>query len=257
MKKVLILIWVLLAQNAAFSESYGIFKSRWNEVPVNQYVTAHYSVEGFIPDSDKKKLKVLIRRYDAERISSGRSWDYEREKRLSVTESSINEILRIYGVDLSKLPYTKKSRYECRRLECNSSLDRLMSKDSLKELYSGHKEKQEFFIKILKSPVQVPKSVQVKVRSLEFKHINSESENLKAAFRGEKTHYCAVRGDVDWQGIPSQVNGVGLVILFYDSDGLEVDYAHLIISRDDVTVEKITLYPDPSYGKPVRFEIKE
>jgi hypothetical protein len=152
---------------------------------------------------------------------------YERTSEMDVSremdlESKIHEILNNYGI--FEFPF---------------------SKEGMRELCT----------KAMTTPVEFVKSKQVKLLSLSFKHVGSKHEDWKDAFKGEKTHYCAVQASVDWQGAPSEAK-TSFRIKFFDSNGLELlaDSSYVSISRDNM-VEDITLYAHPSYGHPVRFTI--
>jgi hypothetical protein len=99
------------------------------------------------------------------------------------------------------------------------------------------------------------------VRSISFKFINDEFEDWKAALKGEKIRYCAIRVDVDWEKSPSQDDG-RIELVFYDQDGIKVspDYSNattlIAISRGNGEAKSVTFSPDRSRGAPVRFEIQ-
>lgn len=216
MKKLTCLLLIIFTQNVAFAESFGIFKSRWNKVPVNQSVTASYDVEESMPTADKEKLDKLIQQYDR----TGTSW-----------------------------------RNHTLRNDIESEIEDILHKYNLNEYARSEEKKREIWIKAMNSPVRIQKSAQVHIRSLSLKHVGSEYLEWKDAFKGEKTHYCAIKVDANWQGVPSQVDDVSFGIRFFDSDGLRI-YAegYVRASRDNMASE-ITLYADRAYGKPVRFKI--
>ena len=218
-------------------DEYGIFKRNWNKAPADHHIAVSYRAMGSMPDSDKEKLKSLIRSLDKEINNPARLTNRSWDKNISAVESDINKILRTYEVSLpdalsSRVITTSSAKYSNSR--------------------SIYNERVDFYTKALKGPVKVNKSAQVKIPSLEFKYINSESGENK----NETMHFCAVKVDIDWQGVPSEVKGVNFSIFFYDGDGLEVAREIFIIIRDDVVSEKVTIAADRSHGEPVRFEIK-
>ena len=142
-----------------------------------------------------------------------------------------------------------------RRMDMESDIKDILHKYGVYEYAISEEGKREIYIKAMSGPVDISKSTQVQIRSLSFKHIGSKHEHWKDAFKGEKTHYCAVKADVNWQGVNSQVAKVSFRIKFFDNNGLQILADDFVsISRDNM-VKDITLYADPSYGKPVRFKI--
>jgi hypothetical protein len=99
------------------------------------------------------------------------------------------------------------------------------------------------------------------VRSISLKCINSElSSDWKEALRGLKTYYCAVRVDVDVDGLKSDLQYSTIVADFYDENGLVVVDSPVPIIfylSSDVGVSKsVTLYSSLSHGAPVSVEFR-
>jgi hypothetical protein len=141
------------------------------------------------------------------------------------------------------------------RMDIESDIEEILHKYGVYEYARSDEKKRENYIKAMNGPVPVTKSTQVHIRSLSFKHVGSEYLEWKDAFKGKKVHYCAVKADVNWQGVPPEVVMVPFRIKFFDSNGLQISaYDFVSIFRDNM-VGDITLYADPSYGKPVRFKI--
>jgi hypothetical protein len=227
MKKMLFLILFVLIQNTAFSENFGLFKEDWNRVPVNQPVTVYCYVEVSKENPDKNEIKEVIQNYHSQTFEiNGRSLGDVR-----TAESLVDEAFRKYcGSDFSS--YSPQSK-------C----------DKLTEFMNSCVEVSE------------RKSAQVLIRSISFKFINSEFADWKAALKGEKIRYCAIKVDVDWNDAPLQAEGV-LNFIFYDQDGIKIspDYSNTTtfigISRGNGEAKSVIFSPDRSRGAPVRFEIQ-